>query len=137
MDSQLSADSGDEMCADDVFEGWLSFPMGIFIEHQPQSRPSQSTFSNSKSRMQEDVGKDPMRLGVGPGENSQSDRSYPFGGNCESSSFSLSPQPLHNASAVNSAMRKRRVHTKSRLGCMSCKKRRKKVSCLSGEWHEY
>lgn len=119
------------MCSEDLFEGWLSVPAmeSLFaFESQPSQYDAYNTIA--EPRFQTDVaielmhpaGGVPDRLPVGSDSVGAADLA--------SLPLPTPPQALPEAATSSSNGRKRRGHTKSRLGCIGCKKRKIKVSAF-------
>ena len=100
--SRLRSSVSDQIIMDDLFEGYIALgPIGDFLEESPPS--SYSSRFQIAPRAEEHV-------------SSSEGYTKPLGVTASSSDH-----------AALGALRQRRGHTKSRLGCLLCKKRKIKV----------
>jgi hypothetical protein len=118
------SNSSSNMDNEDILEGWLSVPhMGTLLNGLPSPWPSPPGSVHFQSH--------DTALGV------EASNSNAFGASGESPQSAVSPRasvdiPLTSAKSGDApaeppGLRKRRGHTKSRLGCITCKRRKIKV----------
>ncbi|KAF2464909.1 uncharacterized protein BDR25DRAFT_306977 [Lindgomyces ingoldianus] len=109
MGTQFESQQRTMMFAENIFEGWLSMPSmeALLNDGTEMSSEHSTTTISPQSQRQEDIA-----FGI-----TQADPP----------ARNETPKASKNTPVDDAAGRKRRGHTKSRLGCISCKKR--KIKC--------
>ncbi|KAF1996172.1 hypothetical protein P154DRAFT_323434 [Amniculicola lignicola CBS 123094] len=111
------------MEVDELFDGWLSVPasIGAFLEYE-QQEPNQPPHLDPRiSNPQRDTSKESISNG------NASSKLLPYRLNHGGLSPPRPAQSPDSTQGANATIRKRRAHTKSRLGCVNCRK--KKIKC--------
>lgn len=114
--ASYTLDQNFDMLVDDIFDGWLSVPaMGDLFDRRPQPVPEYPRHS-SKSTEQNLAVVEPKGL-----ESEHQSKSLPHS--------VTTPDGFDDRPS-----RKRRGHTKSRLGCLTCKRRKIKVNITTSSF---
>ena len=134
MMSSLPFEPGDIMLEENLFDGWLAVPsIAGFLADEPPTGPSCQPPKQTKgSKSHGDTTNEAARmsnLGVEE-DTSQSYEATHSHSHSNNHHHSIT-SPRENALTTNREARQRRGHTKSRLGCITCKKRKIKVSVFS------
>lgn len=127
MESSFIPDSKSDMLADDLFEGWLSVPVDDLFRYQPDPPPKHVPMPIIGFSPQLDVDRN-LTCSTGADQDWGSYASPSVSSGSGGLPVSRTPSTPSSAAVDDCTPRKRRVHTKSRLGCINCKKRKVKVS---------
>ncbi|KAF2689077.1 hypothetical protein K458DRAFT_123548 [Lentithecium fluviatile CBS 122367] len=113
------------MVTEDLFWGWASIPMDSLVKRQSTHLPKESSLAVNESPTPGETSKASI-CSKGAGRDLESYAPFPVDAHVGRSSSGVA-ESLRHEIADESTKSKRRGHTKSKLGCISCKKR--KVKC--------